>query len=69
MGLRDFYDYKPPKGTESWQGMGKSTGRPPKVKMATVPPLLTLHPIAGPQVIRPGSGQEKEIGGKPQSPL
>lgn len=69
MGLGDFYDYKPPKGTESWPGVDKSTGRPPTVKMATLPPLLTLHPIAGPQVIGPGSGQEEEAGGKPQSPL
>lgn len=65
IGLCDLYDYKPPKGTESWQGMDKATSKPPKVKMAIPPPLLTLYPT-GPEVTRPGSGKE-EIGGKPQS--
>ena len=65
MGPCDLYDYKPPKGTESWQGMNKATGRPPKVNMATLPPLLTLHPTMGQEVIRPDSGK-KEIHGKPQ---
>lgn len=62
MGLCDLYDYKPPKGTESWQGVDRDRGRPPKVKMATLPPLLTLYPI------RPSSGKE-EMNRKPQLPL
>lgn len=43
--------------------MDKDRGRLPKVKMVTLPPLLTLHPTKGQEVIRPGSG--KDMGGKP----
>lgn len=68
MGLCDLYDYKPPKGTESWQGMDKDGGRPLKVKMVILPRLLTLYPTKEQEVIRPGSGKE-EMSGKPQLPL
>lgn len=46
--------------------MDKDRGRLPKVKMATLSPLLTLHPTKGQEVIRPDSGKG-EMGRKPQS--
>lgn len=64
MGLCDLYDYKPPKGTENWQGTDEDRGKPPKVKMATLPPPMTLCPTKGQEIIRPGSGKE-EMNGKP----
>lgn len=59
MGLCNLCDYKPPKGTGCWQGMDKDRGRPLKVKMATLPTLLTLHSTKGQEVIRLGSGKER----------
>lgn len=64
MGLCDLYDYKLPKGTESWQGKDRDRGRPPTVNAPTLPPTLTLNATTGQEVLRPDS-EHQARGRKP----
>lgn len=65
MGLYDLYDYKLPKGTESWQGKARDRGRPPRVKMPALPPTLTLNATKG-QAAGP---DEQAMGGQEATSL
>lgn len=65
MGLCDLYDYKLPKGTESWQGKDRDRGRSPTVKMPTLPPTVTLNATKGQAIVRPGPDSQA-MGGKLQ---
>lgn len=52
IGLCDLYDYKPPKGTESWQGMDKAAASLPRSTWPPLTPtdLILYYRARGPKV-------------------
>lgn len=73
MGLCDLYDYKLPKGMESWQGKDRDRGRPPAVNTPTLPPTLTLNATREQEVLKPAPehqarGRKPHCWSDPSSP-